>query len=106
MKFFVPLMCSTLFQQLYNVTDSMVVGKFVSKNALAAVGCTGTLNWLLISFIIGFASGEGVLVAQAFGRKDEKYMHRCIANGIYVVAAVAFVITFFSALFAKDILLF
>ena len=65
MKFFVPLMCSTLFQQLYNVTDSMVVGKFVSKNALAAVGCTGTLNWLLISFIIGFASGEGVLVAQA-----------------------------------------
>ena len=101
---FMPMMFTTIFQQLYNITDTMIVGKFISKDALAAVGSTGNLNWLLISFIIGFASAESVLVSVEFGRRDFKRMKICIANGIYVVSVVGILITVLSAVLCKTFL--
>ncbi len=104
--FFVPLLFSTVFQQLYAITDSVVVGKFISKNALAAVNSTTTLNWMIISFVIGFVTGEGVLVSRAFGEKNYKKMRNCIANGIYVAVVVGSIITFLALMFIKRILFF
>ncbi|MGN0172925.1 MAG: MATE family efflux transporter [Acutalibacteraceae bacterium] len=101
---FAPMMFTTVFQQLYSITDTMIVGKFISKDALAAVGSTGNLNWLLISFIIGFASAESVLVSVEFGKKDFKRMKICIANGIYVVFAVGIAITTVSACLCGEFL--
>ena len=104
LRFFWPLLFSTLFTQLYSITDSVVVGRFISKNALAAVNSTGSLNWMIISFIIGFVTGEGVLVARAFGENNERKMRSCIANGIYVSAAAAIIITAAALISIKSIL--
>lgn len=95
---FAPMLLTTFFQLLYNVVDTMIVGKFVSSSALAAVGSTGNLNYLLISFIIGFASAEGVLVSVEFGKKDFERMKIYIANGIYVISVVGIIITLASAI--------
>lgn len=102
---FAPMLFTTLFQQLYNITDTMIVGKFVSKDALAAVGSTGNLNWLLISFIIGFSSAEGVIVSTEFGKRDFKRMKISIANGIYVISVTGTLITLVSAILCDDMLM-
>lgn len=101
---FAPMLFTTIFQQLYNITDTMIVGKFISKDALAAVGSTGNLNWLLISFIIGFSSAVGVIVSTEFGKRDFKRMKISIANGIYVLAATGALVTVLSAVFCRDML--
>lgn len=101
---FAPMLFTTIFQQLYNITDTMIVGKFISKDALAAVGSTGNLNWLLVSFIIGFSSAEGVIVSTEFGKRDYKRMKISIANGIYVIFVAGVLITTLSAVFCDDML--
>ena len=68
--FFFPILFGTFFQQLYNTADAMIVGHFVGKQALAAVGgTTGTLINLLIGFFTGLASGATVIIAQFYGAK-------------------------------------
>ena len=103
---FAPMLFTTVFQQLYSITDTMIVGKFISKDALAAVGSTGNLNWLLISFIIGFSSAESVIVSTEFGKKDFNRMKISIANGIYVLAVTGALVTVLSAVFCGNMLKF
>lgn len=69
-SFATPMLIGNVFQQFYNITDSIIVGKFLGKEALAAVGASFPLIFLLISFIIGIASGSTILIAQYFGAKD------------------------------------
>lgn len=102
--FFVPMLFSTLFQQLYNITDSVIVGRFISKDALAAVGSTGSTNWMITSFIIGFVTGASVLISREFGNKSTRGVKGCIVNGIFVVAVVGITITVLAAVFMKNIL--
>lgn len=104
LSFFVPMMFSMLFQQLYNVTDSVIVGRFISKDALAAVGATGSTNWMIISFIIGFVTGASVLISREFGNKSIRGVKSCIVNGVFVVAVVGIIITAATALLMKPIL--
>ena len=66
------LIGGAIFQQLYNVVDTMIVGRFVGVDALAAVGSTGSLNFLIIGFVLGLAAGFGIPIAQAFGAREEK----------------------------------
>ena len=68
--FSLPLMASNLFQQFYNTMDSLVVGQFVGSTALAAVGSTGSLSFLVIGFFMGFGTGSGVIIAQHYGAKE------------------------------------
>ena len=69
--FFLPVFAGTIFQQLYNTVDAIVVGNFVGKEALAAVGgSTGTVINLLVGFVTGLSSGATVVVAQYYGRRD------------------------------------
>ena len=82
LKFTWPILLGNLFQQLYNMFDTMIVGRFVGADALAAVGCTGTIMFLVLGFSQGLTSGFTVLTSQCFGEGDEKRVKRSVANGI------------------------
>lgn len=100
LKFALPLLIGNVFQQLYNMVDSMVVGTFVGSKALAAVGTCGSTNFLFFSLSSGLAIGIGVIVSQYYGANDEENVRATIANSIYVLAAAALavsVIGFFAA---------
>ena len=92
--FCVPILISNIFQQLYSMVDTIIVGKTISLSALAAVGCTGSISFLVIGFISGITSGFGVLMAQFFGAKDEENFKRsvgtcCVLSLIVVVVVTA-----------------
>ena len=69
--FAVPLLFGMLFQQIYSLVDTIIVGQFLGVKALAAVGATGSINFLIIGFCNGMCSGFALPVAQRFGAKDE-----------------------------------
>lgn len=85
--FSLPLMASNLFQQFYNTMDSLVVGQFVGSTALAAVGSTGSLSFLLIGFFMGFGTGSGVIIAQHYGARD----HEGVSKSVHTAMALAIV---------------
>ena len=78
-RFFLPILFGSLFQQLYNTADAVIVGNFVGKEALAAVGgTTGTFINLLIGFFGGLASGATVIIAQYYGAKEQDALRRAL----------------------------
>ena len=92
-KFCLPLMIGNLFQQFYNMADIIIVGQFVGKTALSAVGSVGSLNFLVIGSVIGLCTGFTVPVAQRFGAQDYKALKKYVSNIIYVTIALAVIIT-------------
>ena len=83
LKFFFPILFGTFFQQLYNTVDTVIVGNFLGKEALAAVGGgTSTVINLLIGFFTGLASGATVVISQYFGAKDEEKVHLAIHDAV------------------------
>lgn len=104
LKFAMPLLVGNLFQQLYNAVDSAVVGNYVGKNALAAVGTCGSMNFLFFSLSSGLAIGVGIIVAQYFGAKDEKNVRSTIANSFYVLIAAAVMVSVIGILLAPVLL--
>lgn len=103
-RFFIPLMLGSLFQQFYSMVDAIVVGKFVGVNALAGVGATGSLNFLIIGFANGVCSGFAIMFGQSFGAKDYSLMRRYIANSLYLAAVIAVVLTPLTVIFSRPIL--
>lgn len=104
LKFALPLLIGNLFQQLYNMVDSVVVGNFVGKNALAAVGSCGSMNFLFFSLSSGLAIGIGIIVAQYFGAKDEKNVRSTIANSFYVLVTASLVVSILGIFVAPGLL--
>ena len=84
LKFAIPMLLGNVFQQLYNVVDSVVVGKYIGKEALAAVGTSSPIIFLLVSFIIGVTMGFTIVVSQYFGAKQLENVKRAI-NTLYIV---------------------
>ena len=80
--FFVPILLGSLFQQLYNTIDAMVVGRFVGKEALAAVDSTSSFTSLLVNFFVGAASGTSVIVSQYYGARKDLQVSRAVHTGI------------------------
>ena len=76
------MIAGNLLQQFYNIADTMIVGRFLGKNALAAVGSSFTLMTFLTSIILGLAMGSGVLFSMKFGEKDEEALRRAIYTAI------------------------
>ena len=76
--FFFPIWLGTMFQQLYNTADSLIVGNFLGSDALAAVSSSGSLTFLLVGFFQGLAMGAGVIIARYFGARQKKELHRAI----------------------------
>lgn len=103
--FFFPIVLGTFFQQLYNTVDAIIVGKFVGKEALAAVGgSTGTLVNLLVGFFVGVASGASVIIAQLFGARKAEDVSRAVHTTIALAVTAGAVLTAFGLTFAEDIL--
>ena len=103
-KFIVPVVLGCLFQQLYNTVDTIIVGRFVGVGALAAVGSTGTIMFLILGFVSGLTTGFTVLTAQRFGAGDEKGLKRSVGNGAVLSFLVSVIMTFFSIVFMRKLL--
>lgn len=92
LTFSVPMLIGNLFQQLYNLVDSIVIGQFVGGVAFGAVGETSSLTFLFIALCNGIGSGGGIVTAQYFGRGDDAKVKKCIANTAYLMAVFPIVI--------------
>lgn len=91
-KFSIPMLIGNLFQQIYNLVDSVVVGQYVGSNALAAIGASGSVVFLFIALCNGIASGGGIVVAQCFGAGDEKRVRNSLSNVAYLMMAMAIIV--------------
>jgi len=90
--FTIPLLVGNLFQQLYLFTDAVVVGRLIGVDALAAVGATGSLTFLLIGFTWGSSAGLAIPVAKAFGAKDTRELRRAVVAAVYASIGIALAI--------------
>ena len=103
-SFTMPILFGMLFQQFYNLVDTMIVGKLLGAGALAAVGATGSINFFVIGFCMGLCSGFAIPVAQRMGAREFSEMRRFVANAAYLAAAFALVLTAATGLLCRDIL--
>ena len=91
LRFTLPLLLGNIFQQFYNMADTVIVGRFVGAGALAAVGSTGTIMFLITGFAQGITSGFSILTSQRFGAGDANGVRRSVANGV-ILAVISTVI--------------
>lgn len=103
-KFAIPMFIGNLFQQLYNVADSLVVGNFLGSDALAAVTSTGSLIFLLVGFFNGTAMGAGVIIARFFGAKDHENVKKAIHTDLAFGILCGAIMTLVGVIFAPQIL--
>ncbi len=104
LSFAIPMIIGNIFQQLYNMVDTVIVGKYVGVNALAGVGSTGAVSFLVIGFALGSCSGFSILVAQQFGAGNHSEMRKYITNSIYICAGIAIILTSATMLLTGPIL--
>lgn len=91
--FAIPLLFGLLFQQFYSMVDTIIVGHYLGVNALASVGATGSVNFLIIGFCMGICSGFAIPVAQEFGARHEQNLRRYVANCVWLSMIFAAVMT-------------
>ena len=106
LMFMLPMVIGNVFQQLYNMVDSMIVGQVVGADALAAVGATGSLNFLFFSLCGGMANGIGVVLSQYFGAGNKDKVKQTIANAVYIMAVVGVFMGVLGALLSRPVLTF
>ncbi len=92
-RFCLPLMVGNLFQQFYNLADIVIVGRFVGKTALSAVGSVGSLSFLVVGSVIGLCTGFAIPIAQRFGAQDEHNLKKYVANIVYTSLVLGVVVT-------------
>lgn len=104
LDFTVPIFIGNVFQQFYNMADTVIVGKFVGTKALAAVGSTGTIMFLVLGFVWGMSAGFTVLTAQKFGAGDMKAMRQTVGNAAVLSVIISVALTAVSMAFMKPLL--
>ena len=102
--FALPMLLGNIFQQVYNLVDTIVVGRFVGPNALAAVGSSFTMMTFVTSVIIGLCMGAGVLISQLFGAKESVRMQHAIATSFYFILLITLSIMAITLLLIDPIL--
>lgn len=102
--FTIPLLIGNIFQQFYNMVDMIIVGQTLGKNALAAVGSTGSLTFLIIGFAQGLTAGLAIITAQRFGAQDYRGLKKSFATSIIISLVVTIVLTVLSLLFIRPML--
>lgn len=102
--FMLPLTFGLLFQQVYSMVDTMVVGKFLGVDALAGVGSTGSINFLVLGLCMGICSGFAIPVAQKFGEKDFDGLRKFVGNMIWLGSVIAIVVTVVTMAMCRQIL--
>lgn len=102
--FTIPLIGGLVFQQLYSVVDTIVVGRFIGETALAAIGTTAPTINMLIGFMIGMTTGIGVLVSQFFGAKDELQLKQCVCTSVLMCLLGGLLVTTIGIIFTPFLL--
>lgn len=102
--FSLPLLVGMLFQQFYSLVDTIIVGKCLGVEALAAVGSTGAINFLIIGFCMGVCSGFAIPVAQRFGAGDYESLRKYVTNSIWLCLIFSAVMTVLVSVFCRQIL--
>ena len=99
-----PAFLGMLFQQFYNVVDTIIVGKLLGIGPLAGVGATGSLNFMVLGFCMGICNGFAIPVAQKFGAGDQVELRKFVANSLWLVAVIALVLTVPVCVYCRPIL--
>lgn len=102
--FSIPLLIGNIFQQFYSMVDTIIVGRFVGVEALAAVGTTSSMVFLVNGFVMGLTSGFAVLISQKYGAKDEAGVKKAVASSITLSIIATIIVTFISVISAKPLL--
>lgn len=105
LQFALPTLVGILFQQFYAMVDTMIVGNLLDTKALAAVGSTGSLNFMVIGFVLGLSNGFAIPVAQQMGAGNESIMRKYVANAFWLTGLFSVVLTFVTTLFCQEILI-
>ena len=103
--FSIPVLLGNLFQQFYNMVDTVIVGQYLGEDALAAVGSTGCIMFLVLGFANGIAQGFGVMVSHAFGAKDFKRLKHYVALSLMLTAIVSAVLSVITVIGSRQLLL-
>lgn len=103
-RFALPLLGGNLLQQTYNIADTLIVGRVLGDDALAAVGATGSITYLFYTLCIGLSIGAGVMIAQLFGAGDIKRMRSAVFNSAVVTAIFGLVISIVGVIAARSVL--
>jgi len=103
--FALPLMMGNVFQQLYTVVDTMVVGKYLGVGALAALGAADWMNWMMLGIIQGFTQGFAILMAHEFGAGQYENLRRVIGNSCVLSALFSILLVMFGQLLARPVLI-
>lgn len=106
LQFAVALFVGNIFQQLYNMVDSVVVGNFVSQNALGSIGTTNSVTFFFFSLVSGMAAGNGIITAQFFGSGDEKKVKDTIGNAIWIITITSAIMGCIAFFLARPVLTF
>ena len=102
--FAIPLFIGNIFQQLYNMVDAIVVGKFVGKDALAAVGTSFPAMFLLVAMVMGLSMGASIIISQLYGAGDYEKVKRAVSTTYIFLLICAVVITFVGLLTSHGLL--
>ena len=102
--FTLPLIAGNIFQQLYGFVDTLIVGRFLGVEALAAVGCTGSLMFLMLGFVMGLTSGLSIYTGQRFGAKDEIGIRQSVVACTVISLIASLILTILGVSFCKDML--
>ncbi|MGN0974616.1 MAG: MATE family efflux transporter [Gemmiger sp.] len=102
--FTIPLALGNLFQQFYSLADTIIVGRFVGVGALAAVGSTSAVNYLVLGFVIGLCNGFAIPIAQLFGAKDFSGMRRHVSNAVWLCCLWGAVLTVLTVVLTRPIM--
>lgn len=106
LSFMLPMVIGNVFQQFYSMVDSIIVGQYVGADALAAIGATSSLNFLVFSLCGGMSNGIGIVISQQFGAGRDEGVKKAIANAAYIMLAVGIVMGGLGILISRPILIF
>ena len=104
MEFAMPMLVGNLAQQLYNTADSIIVGRYVGDNALAAVGSAAPILNLLLALFVGVATGAGIVISQSYGARDREALSENVGNCISLAAVASLVIMVIGPLLTMPLL--
>ena len=103
-KFWLPMMFSVMFQQIYNIADSMIAGKFAGEDALAAVGASYPITVIFMAFAVGMNLGASVIVSRLFGAGDRKGVKRAVTTAFASSLGLAAVLTVWGYFFCRNMM--
>lgn len=104
LRFSIPMLIGNLFQQVYNLADSVIVGKLVGADALAAIGASGSVTFLFFALCNGIGSGGGIITSQFFGSRDEAMVKKCITNTAYIMLVFPLIVGIVACALSRPIL--